>query len=55
MHFIQVMHFILEVQDSGNGTQHRLSTYKRIVVQISNKQLRGNNGKPVESIAEVQW
>lgn len=45
----QVMHLILSVTDLGIP---RLTTYKRIVVQITNRELRGRRA-PAESIAEV--
>ena len=51
----QVMHLILELKDGGNGTEHRLSTYKRVVVQITNCELRGGGRQAVENIASVTW
>lgn len=45
----QVMHFVLEVSDSGTPS---MTTYKRVVVQTTNKELKGGR-KAVESIAQV--
>jgi hypothetical protein len=46
----QVLHFILEVRDNGTP---QLRSYKRVVVQITNKELRGRREQAVESIADV--
>ncbi|KEF59180.1 uncharacterized protein A1O9_04024 [Exophiala aquamarina CBS 119918] len=46
----QTLHFILEVKDNG---MPQLRTYKRVVVQITNKELRGRREQAVESIADV--
>lgn len=46
----QSLHFILELKDSGTP---QLTTYKRVVVQITNKELRGRRKRAVESIADV--
>ncbi|KAK5199008.1 hypothetical protein LTR99_001047 [Exophiala xenobiotica] len=45
----QVMHFVLELSDSGTPS---MTTYKRVVVQTTNKELKGGR-KAVESIAQV--
>ncbi|SPO03445.1 uncharacterized protein DNG_06128 [Cephalotrichum gorgonifer] len=42
----QALHFILEVKDSGSPV---LTTYKRVVVQVTNKDARGG-GKAFETI-----
>jgi len=52
----QVLHFILTVRDNGNGTPHRLTTYKRVVVQVTNHQKRGGRnlgGKVFESVTSA--
>lgn len=52
----QVLHFILSVRDNGNGTPHRLTTYKRVVVQVTNHQKRGGRnlgGKVFESVTSA--
>lgn len=46
----QAFHFILEVKDNGTAA---LITYKRVIVQATNKQLLGGGGKVVHSIADV--
>ena len=46
----QVFHFILEVSDSGIP---KLRTYRRVVVQITNEQLRGGGQPGVECIADA--
>ncbi|KAJ9652714.1 hypothetical protein H2198_008033 [Neophaeococcomyces mojaviensis] len=48
----QVFHFILELKDSGTPS---LTAYKRVVVQVTDRELRGRRDKAVESIAEVHW
>ncbi|KPI45549.1 uncharacterized protein AB675_244 [Cyphellophora attinorum] len=47
----QVMHFVLMVKDNGVPA---LTTYKRVVVQVTNKELRGGRAQAVHSIAEAQ-
>lgn len=42
-----VFHIILEVKDDGVPA---LVTYKRVVIQVTNKQLRGRRGFPVETV-----
>ena len=46
----QVLHFVLEVRDSGEPP---LTTYKRVVVQVTNPRLLGGQEKAAESIAEA--
>jgi hypothetical protein len=46
----QELHFVLEVKDTGTPA---LTTYKRVVVQITNKDLRGGRTQAVDSIADV--
>jgi Protein of unknown function (DUF1593) len=46
----QVLHFILELKDNGEPP---LTTYKRVVVQTTNKELRGRREQAVDSIADV--
>jgi hypothetical protein len=46
----QIFHFILEVKDNGTP---QLTTYKRVVVQTTNNDLRGRREQAVDSIAEV--
>ena len=45
----QVMHLVLELSDSGTPS---MTTYKRVVVQTTNEELKGGR-KAVESIAQV--
>lgn len=47
----QIMHFVLAVTDSGTPC---LTTYKRVVIQITNEKLLGGRGKALESIADVR-
>ena len=46
----QELHFVLELRDNGAPA---LTTYKRVVVQITNKELRGRREQAVDSIADV--
>ncbi|KAK4498221.1 hypothetical protein PRZ48_010878 [Zasmidium cellare] len=46
----QVLHLILEVKDKGSPP---LTTYKRVVVQVTNPRLLGGQEKAAESIAEA--
>ena len=46
----QAFHFVLAVTDDGTPA---MTTYKRVVVQITNKGLRGGREKAVDSIADV--
>ena len=46
----QVFHLILQVTDNGSPS---LTTYKRVVVQVMNRDLRGGREKAVDSIADV--
>ncbi|KAL4874696.1 hypothetical protein BJY04DRAFT_233397 [Aspergillus karnatakaensis] len=46
----QALHFILEVKDSGSPS---LITYKRVIVQITNRDLRGGKGKAFDTITEA--
>ncbi len=46
----QIFHLVLELKDNGTPA---LTTYKRVVVQSTNKELRGRRQQAVESIAEV--
>lgn len=46
----QVLHFILTVKDSGTP---QLTTYKRVVIQTTNKDLRGQRSRAVDSIADA--
>ncbi|RDW87849.1 hypothetical protein BP5796_03543 [Coleophoma crateriformis] len=43
----QILHLILEVADNGAP---RLTTYKRVVVQVTNRQRRGASGQAHETI-----
>lgn len=45
----QVFHFILEVKDDGTPS---LTTYKRIVLQATNPQLKGRRDKAVDTVTE---
>ncbi|KAK5064969.1 hypothetical protein LTR84_000804 [Exophiala bonariae] len=47
----QVLHFILQLKDHGTPP---LVTYKRVVIQTTNKELKGGRENAVDSIAEVQ-
>jgi hypothetical protein len=40
----QALHFILEVKDNGSPS---LATYKRVVVQVTNRDLRGGKRKSI--------
>ncbi|KAH8653578.1 hypothetical protein BX600DRAFT_471196 [Xylariales sp. PMI_506] len=46
----QVLHFILEVKDNGSPS---LITYKRVVVQVTNRDLKGASGKKFDTITEA--
>ncbi|GAM39537.1 hypothetical protein TCE0_034f11168 [Talaromyces pinophilus] len=46
----QTLHFILELKDNGTPS---LTTYKRVVVQVTNRQLRGGSGKTFDTITEA--
>lgn len=46
----QVLHLILEVTDTGVPS---LTTYKRVVVQITNVKLRGGSSKAYETITDA--
>lgn len=46
----QVLHFILTVKDNGAPA---LTTYRRVVVQTTNKGLKGGGGRVAERIADV--
>jgi hypothetical protein len=46
----QILHFILELKDNGTPP---LVTYKRVVVQTTNKDLRGGREKAVDSVADL--
>lgn len=46
----KIMHLVLSVTDNGTPA---LTTYKRVVVQVTNKELRGGRDHAVESIAEA--
>ncbi|BCS23493.1 uncharacterized protein APUU_31718S [Aspergillus puulaauensis] len=46
----QALHFILEVRDNGTPS---LITYKRVVVQVTNRDLRGGKGKAFDTITEA--
>jgi hypothetical protein len=45
----QILHFILEVKDSGTPS---MVTYKRVVVQTTNRELKGKKGRVFESVLE---
>jgi Protein of unknown function (DUF1593) len=45
-----IFHLVLQVTNNGSPS---MTTYKRVVVQITNPGLRGGRGKEVTSIAEV--
>lgn len=47
----QRFHLILEVKDNGTP---QLRTYKRILLQATNEELRGGGGTVAESVAELQ-
>ena len=47
----QIFHFVLTVQDDGFP---RMTTYKRVIVQITNKALLGHKAR-VETIVDVQF
>ncbi|KAL2810338.1 hypothetical protein BJX63DRAFT_423172 [Aspergillus granulosus] len=46
----QALHFILEVKDNGTPS---LTTYKRVVVQVTNKALRGAKDRAYDTITEA--
>ncbi|KAL2840300.1 hypothetical protein BJY01DRAFT_257429 [Aspergillus pseudoustus] len=46
----QALHFILEVKDKGTPS---LITYKRVVAQVTNRELRGAKGKAYDTITEA--
>jgi hypothetical protein len=46
----QVLHFILEVKDNGTPP---LTTYKRVVVQTMNKELKGQREKATETVTDA--
>lgn len=46
----QAMHVILEVTDSGTPS---LTSYRRVVIQATNEDLRGGGGVPVEAIGDA--
>ncbi|RAO66841.1 uncharacterized protein BHQ10_002853 [Talaromyces amestolkiae] len=46
----QTLHFILEVKDNGTPS---ITTYKRVIVQLTNRQLRGASGKAFDTITEA--
>ncbi|KAF2679842.1 DUF1593-domain-containing protein [Lentithecium fluviatile CBS 122367] len=48
----QLLHLILEVTDSGNGGGWPLTTYRRVIIQATNKGLKGG-GKGAEAIGDV--
>lgn len=45
----QVLHVILQVTDNGSP---RMTTYKRIVIQITNTELRGGTDRAYETVTE---
>ncbi|KAK2685866.1 hypothetical protein QWA68_015089 [Fusarium oxysporum] len=45
----QVFHFILQVKDNGTPC---LTTYKRVIIQTTNSQLKGKRGFAVDTTAE---
>ncbi|ETN44547.1 uncharacterized protein HMPREF1541_10217 [Cyphellophora europaea CBS 101466] len=45
-----IMHLVLSVTDNGKPA---LTTYKRVVVQLTNPELKGGRDRAVDSIAEV--
>ncbi len=47
-----VFHLVLELKDNGSPS---LTTYKRIVMQATNKELRGKRDNAVDSIADVHF
>lgn len=46
----QALHIILEVTDSGTPS---LTSYRRVVIQTTNKDLRGGGGTPLEAIGDA--
>jgi hypothetical protein len=46
----EVYHFILEVKDNGTPS---LTTYKRVVIQTTNHQLRGERAFSVNTSADL--
>lgn len=48
----QLLHLVLEVTDSGNGGAWPLTTYRRVLIQATNKDLRGGP-KQGEAVREV--
>lgn len=46
----QTLHFILEVKDNGTPS---ITTYKRVVVQLTNRHLQGASGKAFDTITEA--
>ena len=48
----QVYHFVLHVTDSGSPN---LTTYKRVVLQITNKELQGGRNGVVETMTELHY
>ncbi|KAH7367372.1 cellulose-binding protein [Plectosphaerella cucumerina] len=46
----QLLHLILEVTDNGTPA---LTTYKRVLIQTTNKELRGKAGGGLEAIADI--
>lgn len=46
----QILHFILQVSDNGTP---RMTTFKRVVVQITNRELKGGTDKVYDTITEA--
>lgn len=46
----QVLHVVLQVSDNGFPS---LTTYKRVVIQITNKQLRGGRSRKLERVTDI--
>lgn len=47
-----IMHLVLSVTDNGSPA---LTTYKRVVIQLTNRGLRGGRDRAVDSIAEAVY
>jgi hypothetical protein len=45
----QVLHVILQVEDSGTPS---LTTYRRIVIQVTNRELRGGRSRQLETVTD---
>jgi len=49
------LHLILEVRDDGGsaGEDMGLTSYRRVLIQVTNRELRGGGGKGGEAIGDV--